>query len=55
MSDDNALIEAIRLLGFDPEEIGPLCYEILSTDLKRRFEEQGTEQTLEQIRRFRSR
>lgn len=55
MNDNTALIEAIRLLGFDPEEIGPICYEILSTDLKRRFEEQGYKQTLEQIKKMKAR
>lgn len=51
MNNDDSLTKAIRLLGFDPEEIGPICYGILSKDLKRRFEEQGCEQTLEKIKR----
>jgi hypothetical protein len=51
MNDNAALIEAIKLLGFDPTTIGPLCHEILSSDLKQRFQEQGYPKTIEQIKR----
>jgi hypothetical protein len=51
MNDNAALIEAIKLLGFDPTTIGSLCYEIFSSDLKQRFQEQGYAKTIKQIRR----
>jgi hypothetical protein len=53
-NDDEFLHEAIELLGFDPMTMGSLCYEILSTDLIRRFREQGYAKTFDQIRRAKS-
>lgn len=51
MDEDAALLKAIEMLGFDPKTMGPLAYDILSTELKRRFREQGYIRTFEQIRK----
>lgn len=42
------------MLDFDPDTVGPLAYDILIRDLKRRFREHGDIMAFEQIRKSRN-
>ena len=48
-NDKATLIKTIQMLGIDPMTMGSRCFQVMRSDLKRRFRTKGFHGTLEQI------